>query len=642
MPSIQVYLLQRPRILLDGVELHFSYKKMEALLYYLLTEGQAERSSVIGLLWDDADSPQAYQNLRHALYSLRRELGFPFIESSYKSRLQINPELTISCDLWDFLQRQDLDAYQGAFLQDFTLRRAKPFDEWREAWQVRLHDLFLKELGNQAREAVQLGDVPRAIRLAQRCLEEDPTDESMTVLLMRLYRKEKQFVKATTLYQDLARRLEDELGITPLKETTSVYYEILNTWNNAATQTGTDASPMPVGKKQPRKLLHEALARLRSGQERAGALLLQGEPGVGKSFLLEHARRLAQEQGIRTAMTSCYPTEQDIPLRPWYSLMMQVCAASDTSMARLCPGLTHLDLPGPHGTPDVLAIQEELLTALAQSAQRQPFLLIFEDIHWMDPASLLVLHQVLRRLRNERLFVLCSCGARPSERTQAFLYEGRQDGLLEVRTIRGFSPEETREFLSLSGLPHCSPELADKIYAYTGGNALKIRQLLPALTEEAPEAVLEKKLEQLFLLRLNNLLPESRQLLDLISIFPEGAPFSVLRSVTGRSRLELLCICDDLERRLLIEERQEGPESVFSPTAQIQPLLARQLSRLTGRILHLRVADCLEHLSALPEAVRLEQCAYHFSQGGEAEKAAHCRLRLSRLLAADSSSREGM
>ena len=42
MPSIQVYLLQRPRILLDGVELHFSYKKMEALLYYLLTEGQAE------------------------------------------------------------------------------------------------------------------------------------------------------------------------------------------------------------------------------------------------------------------------------------------------------------------------------------------------------------------------------------------------------------------------------------------------------------------------------------------------------------------------------------------------------------------------------------------------------------------------
>lgn len=43
MPSIQVCLLQRPRVVLNGAALHFSCKKIEALLYYLITEGQAGR-----------------------------------------------------------------------------------------------------------------------------------------------------------------------------------------------------------------------------------------------------------------------------------------------------------------------------------------------------------------------------------------------------------------------------------------------------------------------------------------------------------------------------------------------------------------------------------------------------------------------
>lgn len=639
MPSIQVYLLQRPRVLLDGIELHFSYKKMEALLYYLLTEGQAERSCVIGLLWDDADNPQAYQNLRHALYALRRELGCSFLDASSKSRLQLNPQLTISCDLWDFLQKQDLDAYQGSFLQDFSVRRAKPFDEWRERWQVRLREIYLKLLGMQAREAARLGDSAQAVRLCQRYLQEDPTDEGITVLLMRLYQQQHQFVKATVLYQELMRRLEDELGITPLKETTAVYYEILNRWNASATGSPAQTCEVPVGKKRPRQRLSEALSYLCSGQARAGALLFQGEAGVGKSFLLEYARRLAQEQGLWSAMASCYPSEQDTPFQPWYSLLMQASAVSGCSLAQLCPSLVRSSDPG-HPTPPALlpVVQEEILMALSRTAQKRPLLLIFEDIHWMDSSSLSILHQALRRLRNERILILCSSSNLLPQRMQTFLYEGKQDGLLESLTIRSFSLEETREFLSLSGVPHCSRALAEQVYTHTSGNALKLRQLLPTLTEGEPDIPLGKKLDQLLKLRLKNLLPESRQVLNLISVFPQGAPFSILVSITGRSKRELLCICDDLERRLLIRDKQAGEDVILWAMPQVQVLLQSKLSRLSQRLLHLRVADCLEESSILPEEERLEQCIYHFEQGNEAEKALQCRLLLlERLLSASPS-----
>lgn len=629
MPSIQVYLLQRPRVLLNGTELRFPYKKTEALLYYLLVEGHAERSTVVGLLWDDADSTQAYQNLRHALYALRKELGCNFIDPSYKSRLQLNSQLDISCDLWDFLEGNHLEAYQGPFLQDFSVRRAKLFEEWKDTQQIRLQGIYLSALSKQAHKLAQEGDLSHAVPLAEHYLQIDPTDESVTVLLMRLYQKQSQFVKATALYQDLVRRLADDLGITPLKETTAAYYEILNSWNASATWSGPRIGQTPVGKKRPRQFLNDALLSLRTGQERTGALLLQGEPGVGKSFLLEYAHRLGQEQGdLLSVMSSCYPSEQNTPFQPWYSLFMQISAEYGVSLSQLSPFFHAPPQSGEASVPS--EVQEDILLYLSQIAQKKPLLLIFEDIHWMDQDSLSLLHQTMRRLRHEPLFILCSCSTLPPERVQTFIYEGKQDGLLEALTVRCFTPEETGEFLSLSGLSHCPPELVTKIYSYTGGNALKLRRLLPTLIEGDPSHSLEEKLEQLFLLRLKNLLPESRQVLDLISIFPAGASFSLLVSVTGRSKLELLCICDDLERRLLIHECQDndGAEPILLPTPQVQSLLQNQLSRLTRRLLHLRVADCLEDYAALTDEARLEQCAYHFEQGGEEEKSLRCRLTL--------------
>lgn len=618
MAFIEVYLLQHPRIVCGGELIHFSYKKMEAMLYYLFVEREAERSAVVELLWGDSDASLAYQNLRHALYTLRRQLGCNLVLSEPKSRLRINTEQDIYCDLWDFVDGGNLTVYTGPFLQDFTIRGAKPFDEWKEMQLVHLQSLYLKQLGTLAHTIAEQGDVSLAISLAERYLSVDSMDESIVILLMRLHAKQSNFGKATALYGDLVRRLADELGITPLKETTSVYYEVLNAWNASTTLNELDSSHLPVGKRRPRQELNEALSRLRNGKGRPGAFLLQGEPGVGKSFLMEYYLKQCTKYVILSIMTNCYRSEMETPLMPWYTLYMQLSTLPGVSLPEACAQ----PLSRVAGdTPDPRAVQDAVLLALSHVAAQRPLMIGLEDIHWMDEASLSVLHQVLRRLRGDRILVLCSCNNFLSESAQRFLYNGTKDGLLVTLTIRCFSREEAEEFLALSGLPGYDADLKERIYSYTGGNAQKLGQLVSTLADHDGLDTLEAKLEKMLRFRLNGLLPEARQVLDLISVFPDAAPFSMLSAITKHSKLELLCICDDLERRTLIEERMENGEPYLFLTQQLVKLLANQPSHLTQRILHLRIATLLEEQSSTPDGLCLERLIYHFEKGGEPQKA---------------------
>ena len=82
----------------------FPYRKADALLYYMILRKRAPRSELAGLLWADSDSSAALKNLRHAVYTIRKGLGFDVFLSGASGVLELDPEASIRCDAAEFLE----------------------------------------------------------------------------------------------------------------------------------------------------------------------------------------------------------------------------------------------------------------------------------------------------------------------------------------------------------------------------------------------------------------------------------------------------------------------------------------------------------------------------------------------------------
>jgi AAA ATPase domain len=146
-----------------------------------------------------------------------------------------------------------------------------------------------------------------------------------------------------------------------------------------------------------RAALDNLLEAVRAG--RSGVLVLRGEPGVGKTALLDYATESAA--GLRIARLSEVESEMELA----FAALHQLCA----------PMLDELDrLPGPQRTalgvafglrdgdaPDRFLVGLAVLSLLSAVAEQQPLLCVIDDAQWLDRASSQVLASVPRRLLAE-------------------------------------------------------------------------------------------------------------------------------------------------------------------------------------------------------------------------------------------------
>jgi DNA-binding CsgD family transcriptional regulator len=154
-----------------------------------------------------------------------------------------------------------------------------------------------------------------------------------------------------------------------------------------------------IGRRPECSFLDQLIATVRAGDSEA--LVVHGEPGVGKTALLEYLA--VQALGFRVVRSSGVQSEMELP----YAGLQQLCA----------PLLDHLDdLPEPQAgalrtafglaagpPPDRFLVGLAVLSLLSMSAQDQPLLVLFDDYQWLDGASAQALAFVARRIRTESL-----------------------------------------------------------------------------------------------------------------------------------------------------------------------------------------------------------------------------------------------
>ncbi|MBM2620805.1 AAA family ATPase [Actinoplanes sp. LDG1-06] len=189
---------------------------------------------------------------------------------------------------------------------------------------------------------------------------------------------------------------------------------------------------MFIGRHEEQRALADLLAGVREG--RSGTLVLVGEPGVGKTSLLDQARcssdvRVVAIAGVEPEMCLGYAALHRL-LRPWLGEIDALPEPQSDSL-RTAFGRT----AGP--TPDRYLVGMATLTLLAEASAPQPLLCLIDDAQWLDRESADALTFVARRLHAEAL---------------GLLFATREDspGGLPALTLTGLPPGDARNLLSAS------------------------------------------------------------------------------------------------------------------------------------------------------------------------------------------------
>ena len=607
---VRAWLLQHPRVECDGKPLNIRLKKAQALLFYLLVQKKATREEAAGLLWGGEEDSLAHRHLRDNLYQLKKAAPVELIRPVGRDSLTLNPDVTFRLDVDDFLSRRRLEDYVGGFLPAFSVPGSFEYDQWLEKTRTALRDEYLLQLDAAAKAALAEGRETDAERFWQRYLQEEPLCETVSVSLMELYRARRDYNRAALVYRSLHKAMSDWLGITPLKETSALYYSIMEEWNARADPEDQRSDDFLVGRQEQLQSLFQLFPGPGSGRRRQSFVLL-GEAGVGKSHLLAHFLAHGAVSDAQIVTTSCFKSKQEEYLYPWQAVMLSIASyirkedipiptAYRQAVSALFPvfgsGEGSVEKKA-HMLIDSVMSFDSVLMILSLAAEKRPLLLVLEDIQWMDKISADLLDQLLHKADSSRILFAATC-RQPSGPVATPLLRGlEEDGLCRCCHLSPFTKDETMEFIQLYGAQSLPQADKERIYQDTQGNAFLLTQLIGSIMENGRPTVLPRNMEEILSYRLSGLTDEGLQVLNLVAMFPDRAPYPVLERVSSKPTLDLLYVCQELCRRSILTEVYDGGAlSLAFAQAEFRELTYSRIPALSRRILHLNIAQALADL----------------------------------------------
>jgi DNA-binding SARP family transcriptional activator len=368
-------------------------ERARALIAWLaLHPGEHPRPVVAEKLWPDASAENGRASLRTALWAIRTawgDAGSPLRATRTSVGL-----VDVSTDV------DDLPS------PDRPLAELLPGldDEWVLRARADLTDRRAADLADLAERADADGDLATAVRWSRRLTELRPLDESAHRALVERLLRAGERAEAVVAARAFDERLREEIGVRPSPATRAVHAR-------ASAGPGGE-QPAPVfGRAEQVARLTDVWRAAADG--RGQVVVVNGETGIGKTTLLAELTRRVTGQGGHVATTAGIDVAGETPFAAWLELartlaggVRQVPAAATwpAELNRLSPGLGarlgHPQQPPPATAPELerLRVFEALLRLVEWSCAERPTLLVIDDAHRADRASLRLAAYVGRRL----------------------------------------------------------------------------------------------------------------------------------------------------------------------------------------------------------------------------------------------------
>jgi len=669
--GLRVRLLGAPEVRWAGHPLSIRRRQTRALLYRLAARLQPiPRGQLAFLLWPDTNESTARRNLSRVLTHLRRALPSPAMLHVSDDAIGLNPHRVWSDTVaFDRLRvtgetgslQEAVNLCRGPFLDGFSLPTSPEFESWTALERGHWERLYLETLATLVDLHATAKAYNEAIACAQRYLATDDLVEDMHRRLIELYAATGDRPAALRQFERCVTVLERELGVSPLPETRAAYQAILRGGMplqqpvRSPPWTTLPALDAPlVGREEVLAQLDQAYDLSRAG--RGAVLLISGEPGIGKSRLLQDFARNVQGQAT-LLIGSCHEAEQGVPYAPLVEALRPLVPSLDwqhstmplfhlSELARLLPELrTHL--PGLPDPGPIVSRQERVRLFAALSSwlltladERPPLVLGLDDLHWADEATLAWLSYFGRHLRPTPVLVLGAYRRGEGEKIAALRSGLRRDGILQEISLEGLTEKDVFHLVRhLSGRAFAGERLCEHLHRETGGNPFFLLETLRAMFESGvlrqdetgwsttADGIdsLERRLplpdtvHQAIRDRLRRLLPQTYQVLEAAAVVGHVFDLDLVKRASGRREAEVVEALDRLTARHLISER-EGRYHFNHDL--IRAVVRSELSYGRRRLLHRRAGEALEKLRPHDAAA----LAWHFECAEDFTKAARYAL----------------
>ncbi len=239
LPRLQVYALGQQQVLLNGqLVSRWLGAQTQEFFYYFLSHPEGFLKEQIGEVFWPERSPARMHSAFHATLFRLRKVLFPECVILINERYRLNPEMDLWYDVREFerlldeaekhqldptaaqLYQKAIDLYKGDYLTQF-------YSEWCIPIRERLRERYLIAIDSLVSFYTQQGRFDQAIALCQRALTIDPYREALYRHLMECAALAGDRAAAIRYYQQCVKMLEEEMGVTPMPETQTLYKQIV-------------------------------------------------------------------------------------------------------------------------------------------------------------------------------------------------------------------------------------------------------------------------------------------------------------------------------------------------------------------------------------------------------------------------------
>lgn len=640
--------------------------------YLVVNRGTPQaRERLVAELWPELPEGRGRRRLSHTLWQVQDALGeLPgggsYLETAADS-LAFSSSAPVRVDVDAFEQgleelrhlradgtvrardlgqlEQAVDLYRGAFLDGH-------YEPWVLAEQERLGQRYLEALSLSMALMKRFGAYEDALVYARRLTNQAPLREDAHREVMRLSMLLGRPGEAIQQYERCTEVLLDELGTAPAAATTALHERVVRQQrfgSGAPTQPPTTSSfpgriPL-VGRDGERRSALEVLESGLSG--RGGGVLVEGDPGVGKSRLIEEIAEDAAWRGFAVLSTVGHATGSGGAFGAVQALLTDTLTSLRVEhlrhrvdpvwlaqVARLVPVLRRvLPSPGPvatdlEGAEGAQRMRDALVRVLVALSEVDPTLIVVDDAQWVDEGSLAVLTALAAEIADRRVAIIVGY-RRDETRARPAVWEAIQTidrALRPVRLLLGaLDPFSIGELVRTVARGHqVDPGAISRLQGQTGGNPLFVVETLrevaeadglSALASDDPSRIpLPSSIRELVLARLERLSAESRLVLEAVSVVGEGIDLSDLAGIVELPRSSVVGAVDHLVRSGFLRELDEGYDLHHD---QLRRTSLDAMGESARQAMHLRCGLALEQQD--PDQV--ERLAHHFEAAGSNRRA---------------------
>jgi len=544
-----------------------------------------------------------------------------------------------------------LALWRGPALREF----AEPF---AAAEAAHLEELHLATLETRMDAELARGRAAERVGELESLVSAEPLRERLRgQLMLALYRSGRQ-ADALAAYQETRRTLGEELGLNPSPELQQLEQAILRQDEALAppkrseaavpSEHGTATSAGFVGRDRELARLRAALPATASAG--GGAVLLVGAPGIGKTRLAQEFADRAQDAGVSVAWGRCYGREAAPPYWPWREAIRALteswtaeqladAAGPDASaLARIVPEAGELLRAASGERVDAdpeqarFRLFDSITSFLLRAAARQPFVILFDDLHAADADSLSLLAFAARQLPHGRLLVVATLrdGEPPLDDPLAEALGALQRAGGTARlTLGGLPRSALTALIEAQFGTRPSAELVAELEAGTAGNPLFVSEVMRlALDEQTGDfagdelrerfrAALPGGVRSAIVARVSALSARCRDVLVAASVLGRDPTVARLNALTGLDSAEAtLDAMDEAIHAGLLTTHPARPGRYEFEHALVRDALLAQLPPARRARLHLRAAESLERLYGSAADDNAAELAHHLEAAG--------------------------